>query len=91
MIKQRLSFTNAHCNWTSKDWCKVLFSDQSSAQQLSVRMKQRAGCLATLWKTAPQGIHQSYSETPPNSDGFGGYISWWYYGYTHFDSWNDPK
>jgi len=73
MIKKRLSFNNAH--WTSKDWCKVLFSDQSSAQQLSVRMQQCVACLATLWKTAPQGIHQSYSETPPNSDGFGGYIS----------------
>jgi len=27
MIKKRLSHVNVHRNWTSGDWCKVLFSD----------------------------------------------------------------
>ena len=54
MKKKRLSFAKARRSWTSEDWGKVLFSDECSAQQFSVRVQH-------VWRPSGERYHEKYT------------------------------
>ena len=54
MKKKRLSFAKAHRSWTSEDWGKVLFLDESSVQQFSVRVLR-------VWRLSRERYHEKYT------------------------------
>ena len=54
MKKKRLSFAKAHRSWTSEDWGKVLFSDEFSMQQFSVRVQR-------VWRPFGERYHEKYT------------------------------
>ena len=61
--KKRFSFVKIHRSWTSEDWGKVLFSDESSVQQFSVRVQRD-------WRPSGERYHEKYTvsivKRPPN-------------------------
>ena len=58
MKKKRFSFAKAHRSWTSEDWGKVLFLDESSVQQFSARAQH-------VWRPPGERYHEKY--TVPNT------------------------
>ena len=54
MKKKRLRFAKAHRSWTSEDWGKVLFLDESSVQQFSVRVQH-------VWLPSGERYHEKYA------------------------------
>ena len=54
MKKKRLSFVKAHPSWTLEDGDKVLFLDESSEQQFSVRVQR-------VWRPSGKRYHEKYT------------------------------
>ena len=57
MKKKHLSFAKAHRSWTSENCGKVLFLDESSVQQFSVRVQH-------VWQPSGQRYHEKYTVPP---------------------------
>ena len=57
MKKKRLSFVKAYRSWTSEDWGKVLFSDESLEQQFSIRVQH-------VWRPSEERYHEQSWASP---------------------------